>query len=177
VKIGVSGIVICALAGLVIAASAWASKPTIGLPPKTGPYKITGESSGSLAVRSRGSNYFVEHIRLLVHRPENECGQYQGQTATIMGGPIKLTKHVAHRVSENEVGYRVPPIKHFPTRQHGNVRVSIGGQTVVGDLNLGFSRGFGGAFKPVEGGLELAGVVGAPFGKPTCILIFAGHPR
>jgi hypothetical protein len=175
VKLALVGTAICAVAALFVGASAWAMNPTYGQPPRAGHYMITGPSPGSLTVKQEGKNYFVENFRETVNRPYNECGQYQGQTAKILGGPIKLQKHVAHRTAENEVTYSVHSVKHFRRLQHGNVKVSIGGQTVVGNLLLIFSRGIA-QFKPVEGNLELAGVEGAPYNVPTCLTIFNGHP-
>jgi hypothetical protein len=174
-KLRLEGVAVCVAVALVLGASAWAMNPTYGQPPKAGHYKISGPSPGTLTVRHKGKNYFVENFRETVNRPNNECGQYQGQTAKIVGGPIKLRKHVAHRTAENEVTYVVHGIKHFRRLQHGNVKVSIGGHRVVGNLILIFSRGIE-QFKPLEGNLELAGVEGAPYNVPTCLTIFNGHP-
>lgn len=166
---------VCFVVTLVVGASAWAMNPTYGQPPKAGHYKITGPSPGSLTVKRQGNSYFVEDFREIINRPDSECGQYQGQTAKIVGGPIKLQKHIAHRSAENEVSYSVRAFKHFRSLQHGNVKVSIGGSTVTGNLILIFIRGIA-QLKPVMGNLELAGVEGAPFDKPTCLTIFDGHP-
>jgi hypothetical protein len=174
VKLALIGTATCALAALALGASAWAMNPTYGQPPRAGNYKITGPSPGSLTVKQKGQNYFVENFRETVSRPDGECGQYQGQTAKILGGPIKLRRHVAHRSAENEVTYSVHAFKHFRRLQHGNVKVSIGGHTVVGNLILIFFRGIP-QFKPIEGNLELAGVEGAPYDVPTCLTIFNGH--
>lgn len=153
---------------LVLPGASWGSPPSYGLPPLPGSYTLLPrESSGpgsSLTLRKQANGYEVTDLRI---RLPKGCEEHAGEIATVEGS-IHPVREVLHRVGEDEVIWRYNRAKHFRRTGRGNVQVTVGGETFVGNLFLVFIRGIHG-FRPLQGDLDLTGV------DPECVPIFTGH--